>query len=60
MDTPNERAERTLSLAQSILKAGEAMEKEDWLECQKLCGEAARMSRVLHLIDKQASAEGSD
>ena len=47
-----EKASRILQLAQVMLRAGQAMEDSNWLQCQKLCGEAARMSRVLVLMEE--------
>ena len=50
---PNERATRTLKLAETLLAATKAMEDSDWLACHRLCAESARQSRVLALLERE-------
>lgn len=53
MTDPQERPERIQDLAKTILRASEAMSREQWADCQRLLGESARMARVLHLLDQR-------
>jgi len=54
---PNERASRTLELAKALLRATEAMEDSNWQACQTHCQEAARLARVLILVERQEAEQ---
>lgn len=53
MDDQTERQERIEALAKTVLQASNCMEKELWIECQRLFAEASRQSRVLSLVDRE-------
>lgn len=53
MSTETERQGRIEALAKTVLQASNCMEKELWIECQRLFAEASRQSRVLSLVDRE-------
>lgn len=53
MSTETERIERVKVLAETVLRASQEMEREDWIACQRLFGDCSRQARVLSLIDRE-------
>ncbi|MES2367182.1 MAG: hypothetical protein V4563_14995 [Pseudomonadota bacterium] len=50
----DERNQRVLQLSQTILKAAQSLELEQWQMVESHCREGARMARVLKMLDAKS------
>jgi hypothetical protein len=60
IEESDQRLERLESLAKALLKSTEAIEKEDFVACEKSAYSAASLARMLMLSDRAKAKEKKD